>query len=109
MNLLLIFTCYYKYLNYENVYNLGNKTVLYLICNRINGFVRDIADKLLGKTRLYADDTSLSYSSSELAQIEIVLNNHLKMKELTKWLIDFNPAKTEVVLVSNIFMIMTYG
>ena len=30
------------------------------------------------KTRLYADDTSLGYSSSELAQIKIVLNNDLK-------------------------------
>ena len=52
----------------KNVYNFGNKTVLYLLCNRINGFVRDIADKLLGKTRLYADGTSLSYSSSKLAK-----------------------------------------
>ena len=25
-------------------------------------YINDIADKLLGKTRLYADDTSLSYS-----------------------------------------------
>ena len=41
-------------------------------------YINDIADKLLGTTRLYADDTSLSYSSSELAQIEIVLNNDLK-------------------------------
>ena len=41
-------------------------------------YINDIADTLLGKTRLYADDTSLSYSSSELAKIEIVLNNDLK-------------------------------
>ena len=41
-------------------------------------YINDIADKLLGTTRLYADDTSLSYSSSELAQIEIVLNYDLK-------------------------------
>ena len=68
-------------------------------------YINDIADTLLGKTRLYADDTSLSYSSSELAQIEIVLNNDLKkLKEWAlKWLINFNPAKTEVILVSNIF------
>ena len=68
-------------------------------------YINDIADKLLGKTRLYVDDTSLSYSSSELAQIEIVLNNDLKrLKEWAlKWLINFNPAKTEVILVSNIF------
>ena len=42
-------------------------------------YINDIADKLLGKTRLYADDTSLSYSSSDLAQIEIVQNNDLKI------------------------------
>ena len=27
-------------INIEIIYNLGNKTVLYLICNRINGFVK---------------------------------------------------------------------
>ena len=30
---------YYKYLIYRKIYNLGNITVLYLICNRINDFV----------------------------------------------------------------------
>ena len=40
LNLLLIFTFYDAYLNHKNIYDLGNKTVLYLICNRINGFVR---------------------------------------------------------------------
>ena len=41
-------------------------------------YINDIADLLLGKTFLYADDTSRSFSSSKLAQIEIVLNNDLK-------------------------------
>ena len=68
-------------------------------------YINDIADTLLGKTHLYADDTSLSYASSELAQIEIVLNNDLKkLKEWAlKWLINFNPAKTEVAEATNIF------
>ena len=68
-------------------------------------YINDIADKLLGKTSLYADDISLNYSSSELAQIETVLNNDLKkLKEWAfKWLINFYPAKTKVILVSNIF------
>ena len=39
IELLLIFTFYYKYYYIEIIYNLGTKTVLYLICNRINGFV----------------------------------------------------------------------
>ena len=46
-------------------------------------YINDIADNLLGKMRLYADDTSLSYSSPEIAQIEIVLNNDLK--KLKEW------------------------
>ena len=45
-------------------------------------YINDIADKLLGKTRLSADDTSLSYSSSELAKIEIVLKNDLKNERM---------------------------
>ena len=45
-------------------------------------YINDIADKLLGKTRLYADDTSLSYSSTELAQIEIVLNKDIKIERM---------------------------
>ena len=39
LNLLPIFTFYYKYLNIEIIYNFENKTDLYLICNFINGFV----------------------------------------------------------------------
>ena len=56
------------------------------------------------KTRLYADDTSLSYSASKFAEIDIILNNILKkLKEwVIKWIISFNPAKTEAVLISNI-------
>ena len=41
-------------------------------------YINDIADGLIGKVRLYADDTSLSYSSSNLADIEIFLNNDLR-------------------------------
>ena len=40
LNLLLIFTFDYKYLNYKNNFNLEIKTVLYLKYNHINGFVR---------------------------------------------------------------------
>ena len=41
-------------------------------------YINDIADELIGKVRLYADDTSLSYSSSNLADIEMILSNDLK-------------------------------
>ena len=51
------------------------------------------------------DDTSLSFSSTNLAVIERVVNNDLfNLKEMaTKWLITFHPQKTEVMLISNIF------
>ena len=39
LNLLLIFTFYYKYLKYRNYVSFRKKAFLYLICNRINGFV----------------------------------------------------------------------
>ena len=39
LNLLLIFTFCYKYLKYKKGFIILEKAVLYLICNRINGFV----------------------------------------------------------------------
>ena len=67
-------------------------------------YLHDVADEVTGKTRLYANDTSLNYSSSDLAEIEIVLNDDLEqLKEwANKWLIMFNPLKTKVKLISNI-------
>ena len=54
--------------------------------------------------RLFADDTFLSFSSNNLALIEHILNSDLvKLKEWAKeWVINFNPLKTEVVVISNI-------
>ena len=54
--------------------------------------------------RLFADDTILSFSSKNLAFIEHILNSDLvKLKEWAKkWLIKFNPQKTEVMVISNI-------
>ena len=43
-------------------------------------YINDIADGLVGMVRLYADDTSLSYSSSNSAEIEMILNNVLLWK-----------------------------
>ena len=40
LNLLLIFTFYYKYLKYKNNFNLGIKTVLYLKYNCTNSLFR---------------------------------------------------------------------
>ena len=69
---------------------IGFRTTVILI------YINDIIDELTGKELLYADDALLSYSSSNLAEIELVLNNDLnKIKEWTiKWLLSFNPVKT---------------
>ena len=55
----------------------------------------DITDNLTGMARLFADDTSLSFSSTNLAVIESVVNNDLfTLKEwATKWLITFHPQE----------------
>ena len=68
-------------------------------------YINDVSDDLTGLARLFADDTSLSYSSADLHQIEIILNEDLrKLNEWAKkWLILFNPLKTEVMLILNIF------
>ncbi len=65
-------------------------------------YVNDIAHSLLSTTRLFADDSSLAVSSSEVNHIETTLNTDLNIiTEWSKqWLVQFNPAKTEVMLFS---------
>ena len=67
-------------------------------------YINDLADYLHGMAKMFADDTSLSFSSNNLAFIEHILNTDLiKLKEWAKkWLIKFNPLKTEVMVISNI-------
>ena len=67
-------------------------------------YINDLADYLHGMARLFAEDTSLRFSSNNLAFIEHILNSDLvKLKEWAKkWLTRFNPLKTEVMLISNI-------
>ena len=57
-------------------------------------------------TQLFADDTSLSYFSANLADIKHILNDDLSKLSVwaKKWLITFNPQKTEVMLISNTFL-----
>ena len=56
-------------------------------------YINDISDDLTGLPRLFADDTSLSYSSADLHQIEIILNEDLR--KLNEW------AKKWLILLSN--------
>ena len=69
-------------------------------------FINDISDDLNGMTRLFADDTSLSFFSANLDDIKHVLNDDLSKLSAwaKKWLITFNPQKTEVMLISNTFI-----
>ena len=64
-------------------------------------YINDLAVYLHGMAGPFADDTSLSFSSNNLAFIEHILNS-VKLKEWAKkWLIKFNPLKTEVMVISN--------
>ena len=63
-------------------------------------FINDIADNLLSITRIFADDTSLAFTASNISDIEGILNHDLCIiSDWSKqWLVDFNPNKTEAIL-----------
>ena len=63
----------------------------------------DIAENLISLSRLFADDTSFSYSSRDELQIKTVIDHDLKELDewSKKWLMSFNPDKTEIMLFSN--------
>jgi hypothetical protein len=63
-------------------------------------YVNDIVENLLSITRLFADDTSLSCTTSVLADLEGILNHDLCLINVwaKRWLVDFNPQKTEATL-----------
>lgn len=65
-------------------------------------YINDIADDAVSLSRLFADDTSLSYSSKNINEIEMHLNSDLQKIHCwsEKWLVKFNPKKTEYVLFS---------
>ena len=63
-------------------------------------YVNDIVENLLSITRLFADDTSLAFTSSSLADLEGILNHDLRIISswARRWLVDFNPSKTIAML-----------
>ena len=63
-------------------------------------YVNDIADQLLSVTRLFADDTSLASSTSNISDLEGIMNHDLAIISnwSKQWLVDFNPNKTEAIL-----------
>jgi hypothetical protein len=62
-------------------------------------YINDIGEKLISLSRLFADDTSLGYSSQSVDQIKTVINHDLL--ELNAWSMSFNPEKTEILFFSN--------
>lgn len=63
-------------------------------------YVNDIADSLLSLTRLFADDSSLFYSTSSILDLQGIINHDLQILSAwaKQWLINFNPLKTEGIL-----------
>jgi hypothetical protein len=63
-------------------------------------YVNDIADNLLSLTRLFADNTSLSYSSQIPYTIEDEMNSDLESISIwsKQWLVNFNPQKTKAMV-----------
>ena len=66
-------------------------------------YINDIADSLISCSRLFADDTSLSYSSTCINDLERIINSDLEKLKVwsCKWLTTFNPSKTEALFISN--------
>ena len=66
-------------------------------------YVNDISHNLLSISRLFADDTSLACSASNVNDIEGILNHDLDMLSTwsKQWLVSFNPTNTEAILFSN--------
>ena len=63
-------------------------------------YVNDIAENLLSLVRLFADDSSLFFSATNLRDIEGIINHDLVLISAwaKKWLVDFNPIKTVAII-----------
>lgn len=63
-------------------------------------YVNDISENLLSLTRLFADDSSLFVSATNIEDLEGILNHDLLIitNWAKQWLIKLNPSKTEAML-----------
>ena len=63
-------------------------------------YINDISQSLLSLTRLFADDSSLFYSTPTINDIEGIINHDLQVlvRWAAQWIIDFNALKTEAIL-----------
>ena len=67
-------------------------------------YINDISETLTGIARLFADDTSLSFSSADPVETErLLIQNLSNLSTWAKiWLVLFNAITTEVMMTSNI-------
>ena len=65
-------------------------------------YINDIADITQSFSRLFADDTSLLYSSNNINEIEFIVNSDFSQiySWSKEWLVDFNPTKLECIVFS---------
>ena len=66
-------------------------------------FVNDITDNLVNVSRLFADDTSISSSSSDIHELKNTIEADLAAiyDWSTKWKVSFNPSKTKLLFIGN--------
>jgi hypothetical protein len=65
-------------------------------------YINDIADITQSFSWLFADDTSLLYSSNNIYEIEFIVNSYFSQNysRSKEWLVDFNPTKPECIVFS---------
>ena len=65
-------------------------------------FINDIADDIQSLDRLFAGDSSLMFSSTNPLEDEdkLSLDLHVLDNWAKQWLVDFNPQKTEYMVIS---------
>ena len=65
-------------------------------------FINDIADDIQSLVRLFDDDSSLIFSSTNPLEVEDRLNLDLQVLDnwAKQWLVDFNLQKTEYMVIS---------
>jgi hypothetical protein len=63
-------------------------------------FINDIADNIQSLVRLFADDSSLIFSSTNPLEVEDRLNLDLQVLDnwAKQWLVDFNPKQMNIWL-----------
>ena len=62
-------------------------------------FVNVVGENMTSLCRLYADDNSLQYYSTNIDSLELELNNDLHRLDLwsKQWLLKFNHSKTKAI------------